>query len=134
MSAPETLVAPFPYFGGKRRAAEIVWRALGDPGGYVEPFAGSAAVLLARPPMSGRRVETINDADGWLVNAWRAIQLAPIGRLENSRVAASRGRGSGDSPGATQLGSARMIATENPGSVIYDWASPYPHLLTETPE
>ena len=71
------LAAPFPYFGGKRRAAPLVWRALGDPAGYVEPFAGSAAVLLARPPFEGRRVETINDADGWLVNAWRAIQLSP---------------------------------------------------------
>ena len=72
-----TLAAPFPYFGGKRRAAPIVWQALGDPSGYVEPFAGSAAVLLARPPFKGRRVETINDMDGWLVNTWRAIQHSP---------------------------------------------------------
>lgn len=72
-----TLVAPFPYFGGKHRAAKRIWRALGDPGGYIEPFAGSAAVLLARPRFTGRRVETINDADGWLVNTWRAIQLSP---------------------------------------------------------
>ncbi len=72
-----TLAAPFPYFGGKRRAAPRIWQALGDPAGYVEPFAGSAAVLLARPPFTGRRVETLNDADGWLVNAWRAIQLSP---------------------------------------------------------
>jgi len=72
-----SLQAPFPWFGGKRRAAPIVWRALGDPAGYVEPFAGSAAVLLARPAFTGRRVETINDADGWLVNVWRAIQLDP---------------------------------------------------------
>lgn len=71
------LAAPFPYFGGKRRAARIVWDAIGDPGGYVEPFAGSAAVLLARPSFKGRRVETINDADGWLVNAWRSIALSP---------------------------------------------------------
>lgn len=71
------LVAPFPYFGGKRRAAGLIWRELGDPGGYVEPFAGSAAVLLARPAVTGRRVETLNDADGWLVNTWRAIQLSP---------------------------------------------------------
>lgn len=70
-----TLAAPFPFFGGKRRAAPFIWRALGDPGGYVEPFAGSAAVLLNRPAFDGRRVETLNDADGWLVNAWRAIQL-----------------------------------------------------------
>ena len=69
--------APFPYFGGKHRAAPIVWQALGDPAGYVEPFAGSAAVLLARPHHEGRRTETINDADGWLVNTWRALQLSP---------------------------------------------------------
>lgn len=69
--------APFPYFGGKRRAAPIIWGMLGDPSGYVEPFAGSAAVLLARPATQSRRVETLNDADGWLVNAWRAIQLSP---------------------------------------------------------
>ena len=71
------LAAPFPYFGGKRRAAQIVWSALGDPAGYVEPFAGSAAVLLARRPFEGRRVETLNDLDGWLVNTWRAIRSAP---------------------------------------------------------
>ena len=75
MSAP--LAAPFPYFGGKRRAAPAIWRALGDPSGYVEPFAGSAAVLLARPEFKGRRVETLNDSDGWLVNMWRALQLSP---------------------------------------------------------
>jgi hypothetical protein len=71
------LAAPFPYFGGKRRAAPLIWDALGDPAGYVEPFAGSAATLLMRPPFKGRRVETLNDADGWLVNAWRSIQHAP---------------------------------------------------------
>lgn len=73
-----TLQAPFPYFGGKRRAARLIWDALGDPAGYVEPFAGSAAVLLARPRFDGRRVETLNDADGWLVNTWRSIQLSPV--------------------------------------------------------
>lgn len=73
----ETLQAPFVWFGGKRRAAPLVWDALGDVPQYVEPFAGSAAVLLARPPFTGRRIETLNDADGWLVNTWRAIQLAP---------------------------------------------------------
>ena len=79
-----TLAAPFPYFGGKRRAAPIIWQRLGDPSGYVEPFAGSAAVLLARPEFKGRRVETLNDADGWLVNAWRAIQHAPARVAEHA--------------------------------------------------
>jgi len=72
-----SLKAPFPYFGGKGRAADLIWPLLGDPSGYVEPFAGSAAVLLARPSFKGRRVETLNDADGWLVNAWRSIRLSP---------------------------------------------------------
>lgn len=71
------LRAPFPWFGGKRRAAGIIWDALGDPARYTEPFAGSLAVLLARPPVRGRRYETVNDADGWLVNFWRSVQHAP---------------------------------------------------------
>ena len=87
-----TLTAPFPYFGGKRRAAPIIWRELGDPAGYVEPFAGSAAILLARPAFKGRRAETINDADGWLINTWRAIQLDPAGVRPARRRAGVRDR------------------------------------------
>ena len=77
---PEPLAAPFPWFGGKRRIAPEVWAALGDPDNYVEPFAGSLAVLLNRPePGSGgmRRKETVNDADGFVCNAWRAIAADP---------------------------------------------------------
>lgn len=61
------LAAPFPWFGGKRKVAPEVWAALGDPDNYVEPFAGSLAVLLNRPPFGPdgmRRKETVNDADG----------------------------------------------------------------------
>ena len=39
------LQAPFPYFGGKRRAAETIWAALGDVGGYVEPFVGDGMAI-----------------------------------------------------------------------------------------
>ena len=42
------LKAPFVWFGGKRRVADLVWSALGDVDQYVEPFAGSLAVRLAR--------------------------------------------------------------------------------------
>jgi hypothetical protein len=66
------LRAPFPWFGGKSRAAAAAWAAIGDPDCYVEPFGGSAAVLLARPTGAGK-VETYNDSDGLLVNAWRAM-------------------------------------------------------------
>jgi hypothetical protein len=50
-----------------------VWAALGDPENYVEPFAGSAAMLLGRPQIG--KVETINDADGFVANFWRAVSL-----------------------------------------------------------
>lgn len=71
--------APFPWFGGKSKAAPAVWAALGDVSHYVEPFAGSLAVLINRPHPCNRTYysETVNDADGLLVNAWRSIQLYP---------------------------------------------------------
>lgn len=72
------LTAPFPYFGGKRRAAPRIWQLLGDVGGYVEPFAGSLATLLARPhPHYQERIETVNEWDGNITNLWRAIKHAP---------------------------------------------------------
>ena len=71
-----TLQAPFPYFGGKRKAADTVWPAFGRVDNYVEPFAGSAAMLLAAPP-DAVRIETINDFDGFIANFWRAIAHDP---------------------------------------------------------
>jgi hypothetical protein len=50
-----------------------VWSLLGDPENYVEPFAGSAAMLLGRPNVG--KVETINDADGFVANFWRAVSM-----------------------------------------------------------
>jgi len=75
MSAIAPLVAPFPYFGGKSRAAGLIWSLLGGVENYVEPFCGSAAVLLARP--DAPRIETINDADGFVANFWRAVAREP---------------------------------------------------------
>lgn len=69
--------APFPYFGGKSRAAETVWAAFGEVAHYVEHFAGSAAMLLAAP--DGDRVETLNDFDGFVANFWRAVAHDPDG-------------------------------------------------------
>jgi len=79
-----TLRAPFPYFGGKRQVAEVVWARFGDCKNYVEPFAGSLAVLLARPhwPFVATRTETVNDADDHICNFWRALQNDPAGLAE----------------------------------------------------
>lgn len=71
------LQAPFPYFGGKSRAAKTVWQAFGEVKNYVEPFAGSVAMLLCAP--EGRRIETINDLDGFVANFWRAVAADPDG-------------------------------------------------------
>lgn len=32
-----SLKAPFPWFGGKSRVADVVWRRFGDVPNYVEP-------------------------------------------------------------------------------------------------
>lgn len=69
------LKAPFPWFGGKSRVASLVWEYFGDVPNYVEPFAGSLAVLLGRP--SAPRTETVNDADCYLSNFWRALAHDP---------------------------------------------------------
>jgi len=76
--------APFPWFGGKAAAAPLVWSRLGDVAHYVEPFAGSLAVLLRRPHAANRTYhsETVNDLDGLLCNAWRSICLAPDATAE----------------------------------------------------
>lgn len=75
LSIAGTLAAPFPYFGGKALACAAVWAAFGPVDNYVEPFAGSAAMLLGAPPAlpDRKRVETINDADGFVANFWRAV-------------------------------------------------------------
>ena len=65
--------SPLPWRGNKGWASEKVWEALGDPIHYVEPFAGSLAILLTRPGGSGR-VETVGDADGFVANFWRAMR------------------------------------------------------------
>ncbi len=71
------LKAPFPYFGGKSKVAHLVWERFGDVGHYIEPFAGSLAVLLARPHWRPGMHETVNDADGLLANFWRAMTQDP---------------------------------------------------------
>lgn len=69
--------APFPWFGGKSRVSSVVWRAFGrDCPNYIEPFAGSLAVLLGRPGGAGK-IETVNDRDRYLANFWRAVTAAP---------------------------------------------------------
>lgn len=78
-TSPAPLVSPFPYFGGKAQVAEEVWKRFGNPSNYVEPFAGSLAVLLGRPNAHQwwSRIESVNDLDGNIANWFRAVTADP---------------------------------------------------------
>ncbi|MCI0456877.1 MAG: DNA adenine methylase [Gemmataceae bacterium] len=80
----------FGWYGGKFSHLAWLLPLLPDCHHYCEPFAGSAAVLLNRPPSP---IETYNDLDGEVVNFFRvlrsekdrlveAIGLTPFSREE----------------------------------------------------
>jgi DNA adenine methylase len=71
---------PFTYFGGKTAIAERIVSLLPPHEHYVEPFAGSLAVLLAKPPSA---METVNDLNCDLMIFWRVLrdQLADLERV-----------------------------------------------------
>ena len=75
-----SLKAPFPYFGGKRPVASDVWKRLGSPTQYIEPFCGSAAILLAAPRPA--TLEVVCDASGFIANFWRATKHQPAAVAE----------------------------------------------------
>ena len=71
------LTFPTPYHGGKRRWAEQILAAFGDEREcvYVEPFSGSAAVLLANPRPFAR--EILCDTNPHISNVFRCLAWAP---------------------------------------------------------
>ncbi|MGW3571666.1 DNA adenine methylase [Streptomyces sp. NPDC000941] len=83
---------PVPYFGSKMQLAPWLASLMPSHDHYVEPFAGSLAVLFAKPPS---RMETVNDLDMELVTFWRvlrdryeefarAVTLTPHSRAEHT--------------------------------------------------
>ncbi|MDR0534738.1 MAG: DNA adenine methylase [Puniceicoccales bacterium] len=64
----------FGWYGGKFSHLGWLLPLLPECHHYCEPFAGSAAVLLNRPPSP---VETYNDIDGEVVNFFRTLRDAP---------------------------------------------------------
>jgi DNA adenine methylase len=101
---------PTQYFGSKGRLGPWIASLLPPHRTYVESFAGSAAVLFAKPPSP---TEILNDADGDLVCLFRvlrdrgpelarALTLTPYARAE-LRAAAL------DTPGLDELERARRV-------------------------
>lgn len=109
--ATVTITAPpFSYFGGKTRLAHRIVDLFPPHQHYVEPFGGSLAVLLAKPPS---RMETVNDLDQSLMTFWRVLRdrpkalaracaLTPHSRAELAEARAER-------PGLDDLETARRV-------------------------
>jgi DNA adenine methylase len=64
----------FGWYGGKFSHLDWLLPLLPGAHHYCEPFAGSAAVLINRPPSP---VETYNDIDGDVVNFFRVLRDMP---------------------------------------------------------
>jgi DNA adenine methylase len=68
----DTIVrAPFSYPGGKSKSIDKIIPHLPYTGRYIEPFGGSAAVLLARHPSE---LEVYNDRYGGVVSFYRCLR------------------------------------------------------------
>jgi DNA adenine methylase len=65
---------PMPYFGGKMSLADRIIALLPPHKHYIEPYAGSLSVLLAKPPAP---LETANDLDHRLMTWWRVLRDQP---------------------------------------------------------
>lgn len=65
---------PIAYYGAKVTIAQQIVGLLPPHEHYVEPFAGSLAVLLAKKPS---RMETVNDLDSRLMTFWRVLRDRP---------------------------------------------------------
>lgn len=65
---------PFAYYGGKAGMAPLIASLLPPHRVYMEPFAGSLAVLFAKPPS---RFEIVNDVDRNVVTFFRVLREQP---------------------------------------------------------
>lgn len=65
---------PLTYYGGKQRLAARIVALMPPHRVYLEPFAGGAAVLFAKPRAQR---ETLNDLDAQVMRFWRALRNRP---------------------------------------------------------
>ncbi|WP_207553274.1 DNA adenine methylase, partial [Mycobacteroides abscessus] len=65
---------PVAYYGAKTTLAPTIVSMFPEHKRYVEPFAGSLAVLLAKRPA---RHEVVNDLDHNLMTFWKVLRDSP---------------------------------------------------------
>lgn len=73
----------FPYFGSKGTLAATIVAALPPHRVYVEPYAGSAAVLLAKPPA---RHDVLNDTNRAVVTFFSVLRDRPDDLVDALRL------------------------------------------------
>ncbi|WP_302083014.1 DNA adenine methylase [Salinibaculum rarum] len=78
--APPKKLLPFRWYGGKHSSIDFITQHLPHRETYIEPFAGSATVLLNRKPSN---VEVLNDIDNELIRFFRVLREQP-GKLVES--------------------------------------------------
>jgi DNA adenine methylase len=78
-----TLTPPIGYFGSKIRMAPEIVDLLPGHRGYIEPFAGSLSVLLAKPPV---QMEVVNDLDRDLMTFWQVLRDRPEDLIRACRL------------------------------------------------
>ncbi len=69
-----SLAPPIPYYGSKQKLAPMIVDSLPAHQHYIEPYAGSLAVLLAKEPSLH---ETVNDLSRELMTFWRILRDRP---------------------------------------------------------
>jgi DNA adenine methylase len=74
---------PFPYYGAKGRLAGQIVDLIPRHRVYVEPFAGSAAVLFAKAPAP---VEVVNDLDRNVTTFFRVLRDTPDALIRSLRL------------------------------------------------
>ncbi len=74
---------PVTWFGGKAKLAARIVSAFPVHHTYVEPFGGSAAVLLAK---AAAPVELYNDLDGALVNLFTVLRSEELSLKLHDRL------------------------------------------------
>ena len=77
--------SPFIWCGGKSKLASKILPLIPDSDVYVEPFGGSAAIMLSKPPTD---LEVHNDYNSGVCDFYRCIQnektmLALVARIEH---------------------------------------------------
>jgi len=79
MTKTKKKILAFNYFGAKFNHLDWLLNLLPESYSFVEPFSGSAVVLLNRAPS---RIETINDINSDVVNFFKVLRDDPVNLCE----------------------------------------------------